>query len=67
MTQDNVELVRRAYEAFNAGDPSVWLGLYDPDIVLVVAPNGFRNRERMSEPRQWSGGTRISSARSAAA
>lgn len=34
-----VDLLRRAYEAFNAGDPSVWLGLYDPDIVLRVAPN----------------------------
>ena len=38
MSHDNVELLRRAYDAFNAGDPSVWLGLYDPDIVLVVAP-----------------------------
>jgi ketosteroid isomerase-like protein len=34
-----VDLLRRAYEAFNAGDPSVWLGLYDPDIVLRVAQN----------------------------
>jgi ketosteroid isomerase-like protein len=37
MSQDNVGLVRRAYDAFNAGDPSVWLGLYDPDVVLVVS------------------------------
>lgn len=40
MSQENlVDLLRRAYDAFNAGDPSVWLGLYDPDIVLRAAPN----------------------------
>jgi ketosteroid isomerase-like protein len=38
MSHDNVDLVRRATEARNAGDPSVWVGLCDPDIVLVVAP-----------------------------
>jgi ketosteroid isomerase-like protein len=38
MSQDNVDLLRRATEARNAGDPSVWVGLCDPDIVLVVAP-----------------------------
>src|SRR5690348_8322095 len=31
--------LRRAYDAFNAGGPSVWLELYDPDIVLRVAPD----------------------------
>jgi len=40
MSHENlVDLLRRAYDAFNAGDPSVWLGLYDPDIVLRAAPN----------------------------
>jgi ketosteroid isomerase-like protein len=40
MSAANVNIVQRAFTAFNAGDPSVWLGLYDPDIVLVVAPRG---------------------------
>jgi ketosteroid isomerase-like protein len=40
---DNVGLVRRAYDAFNAGDPSVWLGLYDPDVVLVVSAGPVRD------------------------
>src|SRR5437764_11542802 len=39
MSQENVELLRRAYEAFNAGDPSVFLEHYDPNIVLWVSPS----------------------------
>lgn len=37
MSQENVELVRRADEAFNEGDPSVFLERYAPDIVLSVS------------------------------
>jgi ketosteroid isomerase-like protein len=39
MSHDNVELLRQATDARNAGDPSVWVGLCDPDIVLVVSPS----------------------------
>jgi ketosteroid isomerase-like protein len=38
MSQENVELLRRAYEAFNEGDPSVFLEHYDPEILLWVSP-----------------------------
>jgi ketosteroid isomerase-like protein len=38
MSQGNVEVIRRAFEAFNAGDYSVFLKLYDRDIVLCVPP-----------------------------
>jgi ketosteroid isomerase-like protein len=39
MSQENVESIRHAFEAFNKGDYSVFLALYDPDIVCVV-PQG---------------------------
>ncbi len=39
MSQENVEFLRRAYDAFNEGDPSVFLDHYDPDIVLWVSPD----------------------------
>ena len=38
MSQENVELLRTAFAAFNNGDPSVFLGLYDPDVVLRITP-----------------------------
>ena len=38
MSTGNVDILRRAWEAFNEGDPSVFLGLYDPAIVLC--PDG---------------------------
>ncbi len=38
MSQENVELVREAFEAFNHGDPSFFLSLYDADIVMRIAP-----------------------------
>ena len=41
MSQENLELLRRAYEAFNDGDPSVFLDHYDPDIVLWVGPHSI--------------------------
>jgi ketosteroid isomerase-like protein len=34
MSQENVELVRRAYETFNAGDLSGWLTLHSADVEL---------------------------------
>src|SRR5690348_16932468 len=37
MSQENVEAIRQAFEAYNSGDPSVFLDLYDPDIVLRVS------------------------------
>jgi ketosteroid isomerase-like protein len=38
MSQENVETIRRAFDAYNRGDPSVFLDLYDPDIVLRISP-----------------------------
>ena len=38
MSQENVEIVRASYEAWNAGDMDAYRELYDPD--AVVAPPG---------------------------
>jgi ketosteroid isomerase-like protein len=37
-TSENAELVRKAFDAFNSGDPSFFLEHYDPDIVLRIWP-----------------------------
>jgi ketosteroid isomerase-like protein len=41
MSQENVAFLRRAYAAFNDGDPSVFLDHYDPAIVLWVGPHSI--------------------------
>jgi ketosteroid isomerase-like protein len=38
MSQENVEIIRQQFEAFNGGDRAAFLGLYDEDIVLHIAP-----------------------------
>jgi ketosteroid isomerase-like protein len=40
MSQDNLDLVRRAYEAWNRGDLEGTFDLFDPE-VEVSAPRGF--------------------------
>jgi hypothetical protein len=37
MSQENVDRVRRAVVALDAGDPYVFLDMYDPEIELVVS------------------------------
>ena len=38
MSQENVEIVRRAYEAFERGDLSAALEAFSPDLVTYIAP-----------------------------
>src|SRR6188508_844016 len=38
MSQENVEIIRQAFEAFNRGEPEMFLELYDEDIVLHIGP-----------------------------
>jgi uncharacterized protein len=40
MSQENVEIVRRSFEAWNAGDMEAYRELYDPDSVLRM-PEGW--------------------------
>ena len=37
MSQENIEVVRRAFEAWNAGDMDAFRELHDPDTVLQMA------------------------------
>ena len=43
MSEENVELVRRVYEAIDRGDPTAVLALYDPDVVWDFTRSPFRN------------------------
>ena len=40
MSAENVEVVRRAFDAWNAGDLDAFVDAHDPDVV-VVAPEGW--------------------------
>jgi len=37
MSQENVETMRRALDAFNRGDKTAWLAEHDPDLVMIPA------------------------------
>ena len=39
MSQDNVEIVRRAYDAWNRGDPETAFEFLDPDVEVSVPPD----------------------------
>src|SRR5947208_17172017 len=41
MSQENVEIVRRAYEAWNAGDMDALRDLYDPGAIIVRQLDGW--------------------------
>jgi ketosteroid isomerase-like protein len=41
VSQENVETLRTAWEAFNTGDPTVFLDRYDQDILLHVVGQRF--------------------------
>ena len=43
MSQENVEIVRAGFEAWNAGDMDTWAGLFDPDGIM-------RNPDGWPEP-----------------
>ena len=40
MSQENVEIVRAAFEAWNAGDMDAFRDVYDPDAILRI-PEGW--------------------------
>ena len=47
MSQENVEIVRAAFDAFSRGDMETLLGLMDPEIVVML-PGGSPVRKRWS-------------------
>ena len=44
MSQQNVEIVRAAYDAYNAGDMDALRELYDPDAIIVRGLDGWPER-----------------------
>jgi ketosteroid isomerase-like protein len=48
MSQENVEVVKAAYDAWNAGDMDAFRELYDPDVIM-------RPPERWPEPGPFVG------------
>src|SRR3954466_3942275 len=48
MSQENVEIARRAFEAWNAGDMKAYRELHDPDVI-------FRTVEDWPEPGPYIG------------
>ena len=48
MSQENVEIVRRAFELFNAGDLPAFFELFDPELT-------YRNREDEPDVRLYQG------------
>jgi len=48
MSQENVEIVRRVFEHFNAGDLPAFFELFDPDVT-------YRNREDEPDVRLYQG------------
>lgn len=39
MPEENVERMRRSFDAFSRRDKAAWLGLCDPDLEWVPIPN----------------------------
>ena len=48
MSQENVEVVRAGYEAWNAGDMDAFRDLYDPNVIVRPVPD-------WPEPGPWVG------------
>ena len=55
MSQENVEIVRRIYEAVDAGDADAVLSLYDPQVELDFSASPFREVLERSVYRGFDG------------
>jgi hypothetical protein len=57
MSQENIELVRRAYEVFNQGGPEAVIsaGIWSPEIVFDFSPSEIRGLDVLSRPRRGQG------------
>jgi ketosteroid isomerase-like protein len=52
MPQQNVEVVRRAFDAWNAGDLAQWGEMHHPEVV-VVPPDGWPEGEPPRSREEW--------------
>ena len=55
MSRENVELARRAYAAFQAGDFDEWVSYFDPEVEFsqTAMEGSFRGHEGL---REWAAG-----------
>jgi ketosteroid isomerase-like protein len=56
MSQENVELVRQTFAAFNRGDPETAAGLFHPEVewhAYLGAPGGSVHRGREALIKMW--------------
>jgi ketosteroid isomerase-like protein len=54
MSQENVDVVRQAFELFNRGDTPMWLDLFDPSVVWHTSDDNpdvdtYHGREGLAE------------------
>lgn len=52
MSQENVETLRRAVEAWNAGDLARWVSMHHPDVV-VLPPDGWPDGATALSREEW--------------
>ena len=52
MSQENVEIVRRSFDAWSAGDLARWGSMHHPDVV-VVPPDGWPEGEQPHSREEW--------------
>jgi hypothetical protein len=57
MREDDVAVVRRAYDAFNAKDAERYIAVCDPDVrfspMVAGVEGGYRGHAGLSRPRAW--------------
>jgi ketosteroid isomerase-like protein len=53
MSEENVETLRRANDAFNRGDKAAWLALNDPDVVMIPAREWPENSPTRGAEALW--------------
>ena len=55
MSQDNVEIVREAYDAYSRGDYDRVAGLHDPHIVVITLEDGavYGNDDVIANYERW--------------
>ncbi len=62
MSQENVEIVRRVYDAWNRGDAEAWIEAFDVDAVVITDPSWMEPGpfEGRAAIREWYEGLRES-------
>ena len=62
MSQENVEILREAIEAFNRRDMEAWLALHDPEVVFRADPEWPESATVDGREAVWDFGLRLTDA-----